>query len=184
MQEDRPSSLGPWIVVHGMFVGALWLFSVWAYPNLPEQYPVHFDLYGNPNRWVAGPSPEWFLVPAIATFLNLVFVGISWTLPNTPVEIINVPNKKKFLLLPRERQQALLRQIGTMLLAVALGPNIMLSAVQVMIYAVAQGWIKMLNAMPLLAIPAVILLVLVGWTIRISGNIKRESEQWGKPGND
>jgi hypothetical protein len=37
MKEDRPSSLLPWIVVHGMFVGALWLFSVWAYPNLRQR---------------------------------------------------------------------------------------------------------------------------------------------------
>ena len=121
-------------------------------------------------------------MPGIATFLNIVFIGISWTLPNTPVEFINVPNKKKFLQLPRERQQALLRQVGTMLLVVALGPNIMFSVIQVMIYAVAQGWMKMLNAMPLLAIPAIILLVLVGWTIRISRNIKRESERLGEAG--
>jgi uncharacterized membrane protein len=183
----QAGGMGAWIVIHGIFVGALWLFSLWAYPNLPDRYPVHFDFAGNPNRWVAGSSPEWFLVPGIATFLNAMFIGIALTLPRTPVEIMSLPNKDKFLKLPRDKQVALLSQFGQMFLVIVLGLNILLGGVQGMIYAVAQGSAKTLNAAPLLVIPVLIFVVLLVWSVKITRNIRRASDDWeargkGDPG--
>ena len=64
------------LVIAAYVVLAAYFFSV--YPMLPDTIPVHFDIYGNPNRWAS--KSELFLMlllaaifPVLNTFLTLKF---------------------------------------------------------------------------------------------------------------
>lgn len=176
MAEKRGSGLGTLILLNALLLGALWLFSIWAFPNLPDRYPVHFDFQGTPNRWAAGSSKEWFLVPGIATFLNAVFIATAASLRMIPVQLINLPNKERFLKLPRDRQLFVLDKVGQMTLGIALIPNVTLFAVQAMVYFVALGSMKMLHPALIMPLPALIVVVLIAWSVHIARVIRRETQ--------
>ena len=49
-------------------IGAAVVASALLYPRLPTQMPMHFDLSGNPDRWMARPYAAWAL-PVLALLL-------------------------------------------------------------------------------------------------------------------
>ncbi|RRB02350.1 DUF1648 domain-containing protein [Larkinella rosea] len=55
------------------------------YPQLPETIPVHFGLEGKPDRW--GGRGNLLVVPAISTFLYLLFWGVR----QIPADFYNMP---------------------------------------------------------------------------------------------
>jgi uncharacterized membrane protein len=53
------------------FIAGAWLFSIAVYSRLPDRVAVHWDLYGEPNRY--GSRVEGaFLIPALMAVLFLV----------------------------------------------------------------------------------------------------------------
>ena len=83
------------------------LLTYWAacfmwYRKLPDRYPIHFNLRGQPDGWSEGAS-GWFLLPivATATLLLLMLVG-KWA--RRAPQLWNIPDKKRFLALsPAQR---------------------------------------------------------------------------------
>lgn len=81
------------LIVNTLLLIVIWGFTGIKYAELPHIIPSHFDFYGK----VDGESEKamiWIL-PCIATFISLLFFGISRN-PNSP---LNVPrsfrNKEK-----------------------------------------------------------------------------------------
>ncbi|MBI5532863.1 MAG: DUF1648 domain-containing protein [Deltaproteobacteria bacterium] len=176
MQPQEPKGLGGWIVTNLVILGGMALFAVWAYPTLPATYPVHFDMQGNPNRWVPGNSPEWFLVLGISVFINVVFVAISVSLPKMPISIVNVPHKERFLQLPSHQQRSILSSFSKMLLTLGLSVNVLMTGLYVMLYEVALQRIRPPSGWPILAVPIGMVALMLGWTLQISRRIRRECE--------
>jgi uncharacterized membrane protein len=50
-----------WLLLLGV-----WGFSLWAWPRLPAQVPIHWGISGNPDRW-ATPREAALLLPALLT---------------------------------------------------------------------------------------------------------------------
>lgn len=77
--EPQAQRVGFWIWVPPFVaIAALALYLHLHWNQLPNPYPVHFGLHGEPNRWA---SRAWTKVygPLLAvTAMNLVFVGLSW----------------------------------------------------------------------------------------------------------
>ena len=174
--RDRRNATGVWLLTHGLLLAGLWLFSLWAWPNLPERIPMHFDFHGNPDRWAAGSSYEWFLLPTVASVLVALLLAPAIAMPRIPVGTINLPNKKAFLQLPRERQLAVLGKVSVMLYSIALLPNLLMLYLQVTIYRVAQGASSGLSAVPVLAVTVAALLGTALWVVHLSRAIDREVE--------
>lgn len=65
-----------WVLLIGV-----WAFSLWAWPRLPAEVPVHWGLDGQPNGW-ASPGQAAVLLPAI---LTLVY-GLSLFFLNGPFD--------------------------------------------------------------------------------------------------
>ena len=87
-------------------VAALWCFAIDAFAELPEQFPVHFDLHGVPDRWADKSAASWFLLPALGTALPLLlaFLVPAWMerLAARNSRWLNVPDKQRFRALPTE----------------------------------------------------------------------------------
>lgn len=178
--EERPSEL--LVTLNGVLVAIMATFSLWAFPRLPDRYPVHFDIHGSPNRWVNASSPEWFLPLGIAVLLNAIWLGFGLGIPKLPVKHINLPNKELFLTLPRERQLAVLRSVSRMLFGSALLMNVLLLGVYGMIFAIAQGWMTGPSLWPIVGLVGAVLVFSVSWTVHLSRMIRRESGVCGSMG--
>jgi uncharacterized membrane protein len=84
--------------------------------TLPDRYPVHFDLSGEPTRWEDRGPGMWILLVAVAvmSFGKLhLFQRLLLTNPDTT--LLNVPHKELFLRLPRERKIPVFRRANRML---------------------------------------------------------------------
>ena len=51
-----------------LVIAAMWAFALWAYPQLPEQVPTHWNLRGEVDGW-SGRAFGAFLMPAVATLM-------------------------------------------------------------------------------------------------------------------
>jgi uncharacterized membrane protein len=61
-------------------IAAVLIVTVAAYPHLPQDVPVHWDLQGHPNGWEA----KWKLLvidPAIMAAIMLLFYVLPWLSP-------------------------------------------------------------------------------------------------------
>lgn len=65
----------------------LWGVSIWAYFNLPQSIPVHFNFKGNADRY--GSKSNLFILSIIAT---IIYVGLT-LLPRF-LSRFNFPNTK------------------------------------------------------------------------------------------
>lgn len=86
-----------------------WRVFAWA-SQLPERYPIHFNLEGKPDGWATSRA-AWFLLPAISLALLALFGGIiAWTgsLARSAPGIVNVPRKELFLRLSPDGRAAVL----------------------------------------------------------------------------
>jgi uncharacterized membrane protein len=59
-------------------VTALYLYLHWN--ELPERFPVHFDMNGEPNRWAARDFGGVYASLLIGLALNLSMAGFAWIL--------------------------------------------------------------------------------------------------------
>ncbi|SMC54671.1 DUF1648 domain-containing protein [Chryseobacterium sp. YR221] len=74
------------LIVNTLLVIAIWVFTGIKYAALPEMVPTHFDFQGNVDG-ESGKTAIWAL-PCIATFISVLFVGLS-RYPNST--LLNVP---------------------------------------------------------------------------------------------
>ena len=84
--------------------------------SLPERYPVHFDLSGEPTRWEERGIGMWVLLVAIGTlsFAQMhLFQRVLLTDPDS--RLLNVPYKDAFFRLPRERRIPVFRRMNRLL---------------------------------------------------------------------
>ncbi|MBL3548746.1 DUF1648 domain-containing protein [Chryseobacterium sp. KMC2] len=74
------------LIVNTLLLIAIWVFTGIKYAALPEMVPTHFDFQGNVDG-ESGKIAIWAL-PCIATFIAVLFVGLSRD-PNST--LLNVP---------------------------------------------------------------------------------------------
>lgn len=81
------------LIVNTLLLIVIWAFTGMKYAGLPDVIPTHFNFQGNVDG-EAGKAAIW-AVPCIATFISVLFAGLSRE-PNST--LLNVPksfrNKK------------------------------------------------------------------------------------------
>ncbi len=82
---------------------ALLAHAAATYGALPDQVPTHLDLAGNPDRFTAKSVTSWFLLPAGGALLLILFEVMTAMMPSRP-GMLNIPDKERFLALPRRWQ--------------------------------------------------------------------------------
>jgi uncharacterized membrane protein len=84
--------------------------------SLPDRYPVHFDLAGEPTRWEERGIGMWVLLVAIGSFsFGQMHLLQRVLLTDPDSRLLNVPYKEAFFRLPRERRIPVFRRMNRML---------------------------------------------------------------------
>lgn len=118
--------------------GALALFSVATYANLPEMIPRHFDAAGNPTAMMQRSPWSWAMIPLIALVTQ---AGIAWTssvLPKKP-HLFNFSDKERFLRIPPAYRGPVIARMREMLDVAGALTVLVFATVQVMIWRSALG---------------------------------------------
>jgi uncharacterized membrane protein len=107
----RPSFRANSILLVGFLV-----LGVWLGITLPERYPVHFDLAGNPTRWEEGGVGMWILIVTMGILtMGKMHLFQRFVLADPDSTLVNVPHKEAFLRLPQERRIPVFRRMNRML---------------------------------------------------------------------
>ena len=76
-----------WLLVSLALTVLAFACSAWIYwfqfDQLPPRLPIHWDLYGQPNGWVARDQIFWslFLMPTAMALIMLLTVVLPWLSP-------------------------------------------------------------------------------------------------------
>ncbi len=98
-------------ILYVAFLGFAW--QLWQ--RMPERYPAHFSLGGEVNRWAEGPG-EWVLLVAVCSIVfGQLHLFQRFVVVDPDTQLLNVPHKKAFLKLPRERRIPVIRRANRML---------------------------------------------------------------------
>ena len=164
------------IAISVVILGTFFLYSYQVYPQLPAKIPVHFDLYGRPDRWSERTMLGWMTLPIIATIMAIFFQGLGMLIPvigrHSP-GWINVPQRDKFLSLPPEKQFLVLSKTTELLHVFTIEMLVVLLWVQWSTAQVALGvWKTIKYQLPMLIVFVVLLVVsIVYYTIKIRQTI-------------
>ncbi|TVP43027.1 MAG: DUF1648 domain-containing protein [Gemmatimonadales bacterium] len=84
--------------------------------TLPDRYPVHFGLSGEPTRWEERGPGMWILLVAVGAFsFGKLHLFQRFLLTDPDSTLLNVPHRDLFLNLPRERKIPVFRRMNRML---------------------------------------------------------------------
>jgi uncharacterized membrane protein len=173
----RAWNLLAWLVVLGVVVAAILTYSA-----LPSEIPVHFDLGGRVTRRDSASLFSWFLLPAIALMLQLLFVALRAGLPRHP-ERFNFPDKEEFLRLPDAYRAPVVERMQAMMDVMALLVQLVLALVFVLVWLAAHDRASStLMIVPILlsVMTAPLALVLVS---RVSAEVEVQTKEWRAAGS-
>ena len=118
MERQDSAAPGPLHAAHGLarvfivlaFVmqAVLWWRATEWSPQLPERFPIHFDIHGKPDGWSTS-QVSWFLLPMLSLVLLLLFGGIMLgigALARKAPALMNIPRKEVFLRLSPDGRAA------------------------------------------------------------------------------
>ena len=117
------------------------VFSRLAVSWLPERYPVHFNIAGQPDRWAGRGGFEWYMLVVLGGLVGLGMTLFALNFHKVPLRYVNLPGKEKLLALPPERQAPVLRVAAWMILLLGTLVVTMFGSIQYVMYrsAVLRG---------------------------------------------
>ena len=130
-------------ICHGLtviFILAIAYLAFWSWDRLPAQVPVHFGAGGLPDRWAAkgGEFASLFVVPWLLTGMLYGFSRLTPWFRRHP-QWINIPNKKKFLSLPSERQAPFFAMLDLFYASMAAALNLLFLLMNIASVQIALG---------------------------------------------
>ncbi len=145
----QPSLRTPGMRAAAAATGALWVghaLFVWlAASRLPERYPVHFDVAGQPDRWAARGDFEWYLLVLLGGLLGLGLTLLGLYFHKIPLRYVNLPGKDRLLGLPPERRAPVLRVAAWLLVLLGLLIVAMFGSIQYVMYR--SAWMGRVDAL-------------------------------------
>lgn len=156
-------------MVNLLLVVALLGGCLFAWPNLPESIPTHFDLVGNPDGWSDKSVWSWFIPPIIALLILVMLYGLAWIIPKVPA-LLSIPDKDRILSLGDDERKPVFLAIQDILfwsgsLSTAVFGLIQMGAYQA---AIGQGGPAYM--------PTALLLIVVGYPVLLIVTLKRVKE--------
>ena len=151
--------------------------SIAVWDHLPERMPLHFGIDGRPDSWGGKTFMSWFLLPAIAVGLTIMmYVLASWIMRRP--DLINMPDRKKFLELPPEQRRKVLMAMQGLLHWVGVMLNLTFLIVQYGSYRAAIG-----GAIPGLILTALLVSTVTSPLLAVVALLRMQSLMKPAPGN-
>ncbi|HEX5870420.1 MAG TPA: DUF1648 domain-containing protein [Longimicrobium sp.] len=116
-----------------LLLGALFAGSVMVYPRLPERFPRHFDLSGQPDAWEERSLVGWLLLPAVAAGVAALMELAARTAQSAP-QLWNVPDKPRFLALTREEREPIAQRLRAFVALVGAASTALICVIQASVY--------------------------------------------------
>jgi hypothetical protein len=160
---------------------ALVVFSVAAYPTLPDQIPQHLDAAGRITGTLPRTPASWGMLPGLTVALLLLLQGIAHQLPRRP-HWFNYPAKALLLALPAPWRVPIIAHMQRVLDLVAVELVLVMGAVQGLLWHTARG------GSGALALPLILGLTVVGTpllllaTSRLTEATEQAHRQWTERG--
>lgn len=159
----------------------LWVVSVWLWPALPEQIPLHFDGAGRPDHFGERNALNWFLLPGIATLLALLFAFVlpPWIayLARRDSPYLNVPQRAELSKLSPEARVRAVEPVASMLMVIAAEVTLLFAVLQYGTAQVASGvWPELPTTMVFGALGLLVATTLV-WLPLLGRGVRRELER-------
>ena len=115
--------------VNALLLGGLIALSLYVYPDLPPEIPLHFGADGAADRWGRPTLMRWLMLPIVAAATVLLLYGVAALMPGRP-QSFNIPDKKKLLQLPVPLQRWVIGGVVNMLHIMTLTMLIMFCGIQ------------------------------------------------------
>lgn len=129
---------GTYRLLNLLLLGAFHAGSAMAYPTLPGRIPIHFDLWGRPDRWADRSFLSWFGLPLIATALA-GFLELASRYSARHPQLWNVPDKRRFLELDPAARAPIIARLREFLAMTGVMGTALVMLVQFSIYHSATG---------------------------------------------
>ncbi|MGM0705980.1 MAG: hypothetical protein ACQETP_08680 [Bacteroidota bacterium] len=114
----------------------LWAGSLWAYPQLPDAMPGHFDLLGQVSYRTDTTLAQWLLMPIMGLLLTAALYGVAHLMRRFPHTMI-VPNPATFQRLTPSRKAVVIQLMQDVIYGMTALLLLLLGMLQVGIYSVA-----------------------------------------------
>lgn len=145
-----------------LLLGALFAGSMMVYPTLPQRFPRHFGVSGQPDAWMERSVLSWLLLPIIAAATAALLEVASRASIRNP-SLWNVPDKQRFLALTPAEQAPVIRRLRDFMGMTGLATTALMMLVQASIYDAAT---RSTPSMPGYVLPAAglfaVILVILG----------------------
>lgn len=172
----------PTFYLNTVLFGLVIVLSVVLWQGMPERYPIHFGLSGEPDGWAEGPG-MWVLLMAICTLsFGKAHLAQRFLLNDPDSALLNVPWKDRFQRLPRERKVQVMRRLNRMLGLLNTGLLLIFLAVMLMVYHTARDpaspWVAVSRGSLWLAV-ALVMVVPLAETVGVRRMIRRKLQEEG-----
>lgn len=160
---------------------AIWWRAMHWYPLLPERFPIHFNIRGDPDGW-STKGAMWFALPIVSLVLLALLAGVTLLidrLARRSPTLVNMPNKELFLRLSEQGRSDAVRPARTLLLSI--------DAIVMLVFAfiiegtgrVAVGQMATLPSWPILVLLGVIFTCVIGFMLATTRSIDRIARSEG-----
>lgn len=122
-------------------IAAAIIASVALWGMLPEQVPIHFNLSGEPDRWVERSFFSWYVLPLVALGVVVFFLALIRLATRNP-KLWNVPNPKLWLALSPEQREPVVEIFRRFMGWTSLRVSIIMIIVQAAVYLTAVRAIR------------------------------------------
>jgi hypothetical protein len=178
LRRPGPETSYVWLhALNGVLLLALWVFTIAAYPGLPELVPGHIGV-GGVTRWDAKQNSPWFIMPILAFVNAALMYGASAVSKSTP-DGFNVPAKKQLMQLPRAGQLHALAPMRGFMYGLATWLLVLSLYIQYQLYRIAHaGPDSETGTGNLLAFTAVMLAAVLLMAFLSTRMVKRRIAEW------
>ena len=152
-----------------------------SYFALPDRFPIHFDLAGNPDGYATrgvGGFFIWMLVPVTTALLSWLMRWAPRAARSNP-SLWNIPRKQEFLRLAPEQREPIQQRLTETMAWLTLMTTLMLAVLQASVFAAAHGhtfgWL-------LAVLLLVFTVVAVAFASRASRRTRSEIDRIGERG--
>lgn len=75
--KKKPAS-PKWFALYGLLILCTAGVSLYLYPSIPEQFPVHYDFAGNVTDYAQKSVPVVMFLPMMQVFMTAIFAFVYW----------------------------------------------------------------------------------------------------------